>query len=1749
VAFGKAKILLAGVLEKHSKSASIAVLLLAIGVLGHFVGIELFQTAFAELPSVSKIHVQLSVIPSQQPPTGNSYYRAMTESLAVAASHASGSAANLPSSYHRSMSESLSVTAAQGKAPNSYSRSMSEQASLTTGMPPSTPAAQPARAVAAPYSGSSNQRIDERISFRNLAGGKFDPPSRNVEGGNSLHSPDSPMSSSEMSASDARILTQNTASIDSGDAETGDRSSNIARILAANAAVEQYQASYSTANFVFSYQGLALIAISMGRSGAAKKLVRFSNIKILIALYNSSPGRASMHTRVLVILVVLFSVAAVASPGGPILGQAAGDTNKAAIAYRSNTGTDGLDAPKYREWNVGTGAWGSELELTTTSESAVRIAWLEFSPVSSKRVMIALHDDGTLDSFMCEGGCISETSWTKQQNMVDIWTAVPAGSDRPFDMAFEDSSGDLILVYDKVSTTSGQELFLRVMADSGTTFGPETAINTQTADSGTDRVYPFVRLAADDGNDKIGAVMFDTSNDDVNAMIWDGSVWGNNVAVTTASAGVDEEQIGIAWERNSGHLLAVGGTGANIGYVEYTTSWQTASTIGGVATGVGNVNWISMKQSPRSAGNEIYLAFTGDVSDFASIQWSGTAWGTGTEHDVNIDSHAARAFDIAISGDADGDSSAVDALLSWGHSTAAPALDVASVSAAGTGSLSWTHTPVGTPRAVIVFVIQNAAGTDQVTGVTYGGTTMTEVNGSPNLHAAGETGAVYAYFLGSSISSGAQTVTVNVSGAASKRAIAYTLTANDDTEIVDSDGTIMSNSLANPSVLLSLAGRTSWVGIGFHSGQDAITGTTPLGSWTDLEHDFGSQVGASYRFNTIGTSDVTAGWTQTADDAVMIGVAVSEKQGIMYKTWTASNTYGSTSTLSKANTDPWIQFAGRPNPTTGDTVDNLGGTLDSTFDVSRLQWNGGSNSPTNTEDEVTTDTTVLTYESFKVAFQRQPAKRTMNEQLGVTESVSRSATLSRSMSEQLAVTESVSRSATLSRSMSEQLAVTESVSRSATLSRSMSEQLGVLDAIASSTTFLRSISEQLAVTESVSRSTTLLRPMSEQLSLSGYITGIADMPLAEHLGLADALATNVLQSRSVSDQAGLSDTIMISRSTSTSELMSVTDTVATSVIITKTLSDNLSVIDSVSGSSTVFILIIDPMAIGESFSDISMLFHLDLSEPLVLVHSFATNFFASFSQGDSEGIIIEDSVVLTLQPMGQTLSRNIAESMGFEDSLLMLAIIPPPLPPAEIAVMPNLIMTETDDLDQYEGLTEPTKAVEVDGIWNVDSLDAQGLKSLVDGIGMPIYDVDLEAASDDVSDLTMILPTFEVEMNIGGQASDDAMFLTPTLSNLPAGMQVMIPIDVGGSMGGVGNLDALGNMTLSLIPAVSASNFTMMIVLLNNSPDDNADNLPDDTATFYIDISVHGNFNGATPFDEAYFEESPQITFTIAEEWAQEQTVKRDSNNVPIVGLFLLEESTGEWIDLTQDIGRPLTAVNNSYTYTAKLAHFSTFVVTASSSTISNGNGGGSNSGGSNSGRTFTRLLSESLFVNSAATIAVPLGSEGKIVMKDITDSLTLRAIQSHPVHKRVVTIDDVTLAISIVDVRSVSFGTAAATLNFEITNKGSNPDVLMLRVGYTDSAGARMEYEVEQTINVGAGQLITKEVKIPFSSPGLYNIMVEVISKDGIMSSTDIAVNVPWLTVYLYILIVIATVVVAASIAYVIRAMRRSASFIIGGK
>ena len=145
-------------------------------------------------------------------------------------------------------------------------------------------------------------------------------------------------------------------------------------------------------------------------------------------------------------------------------------------------------------------------------------------------------------------------------------------------------------------------------------------------------------------------------------------------------------------------------------------------------------------------------------------------------------------------------------------------------------------------------------------------------------HTTGEPIAVHAYFLGASIPTGAQTVAIDA-GASGAGGYAVTLTANADTEVVDSDNTINSDSVANPSVTLSLAGRSAFASIGFGSGQDDPTGIAPSANWTaQIEADGGAQTTGIYIYGVVSTTDVAAGWTQAADDAAAVAIAVAEVQ-------------------------------------------------------------------------------------------------------------------------------------------------------------------------------------------------------------------------------------------------------------------------------------------------------------------------------------------------------------------------------------------------------------------------------------------------------------------------------------------------------------------------------------------------------------------------------------------------------------------------------------------------------------------------------------------------------------------------------------------------------------------------------------------------------------------------------------------------------------------------------------------------------
>ncbi len=214
----------------------------------------------------------------------------------------------------------------------------------------------------------------------------------------------------------------------------------------------------------------------------------------------------------------------------------------------------------------------------------------------------------------------------------------------------------------------------------------------------------------------------------------------------------------------------------------------------------------------------------------------------------------------------------------------AVAHDASSESHTGTtGSVSeatysWTHTPVGTPKGVIVFAYVIDA-VDQVTGVTYGGTAMSAVSGGNAVDTANEVGRCKAYFLGSSVPTGAQTVEVTrTNGVSTHYATCSTVTASGDTEVYTSGIVLLQGdqTLAEQNVDDGSPGTNSLRFSGLYSGH---TNPGAVGANSTLAHqiDLGSFSCNTCYETTAGQGSRPIGWTNgVSDDVAAVHLAIRE---------------------------------------------------------------------------------------------------------------------------------------------------------------------------------------------------------------------------------------------------------------------------------------------------------------------------------------------------------------------------------------------------------------------------------------------------------------------------------------------------------------------------------------------------------------------------------------------------------------------------------------------------------------------------------------------------------------------------------------------------------------------------------------------------------------------------------------------------------------------------------------------------------
>jgi hypothetical protein len=191
---------------------------------------------------------------------------------------------------------------------------------------------------------------------------------------------------------------------------------------------------------------------------------------------------------------------------------------------------------------------------------------------------------------------------------------------------------------------------------------------------------------------------------------------------------------------------------------------------------------------------------------------------------------------------------------------------------------TFTYTPVGAPKGVVVNIYHGDVSTDLITGaVKYGTATLTRITRAVDTQ--NEPGAVYQYFYGGALATGTQTVSITHSGTTNVKVVSVcTVTAATSTRI--SVSAILQENQADPRAALDSGADDSLRYCVVYSGQ-ASTANVALVSTATMTavsaNDFGAFVGRVDRQTTHSTGVFTIGYTSTSDDVAFSALAIAEE--------------------------------------------------------------------------------------------------------------------------------------------------------------------------------------------------------------------------------------------------------------------------------------------------------------------------------------------------------------------------------------------------------------------------------------------------------------------------------------------------------------------------------------------------------------------------------------------------------------------------------------------------------------------------------------------------------------------------------------------------------------------------------------------------------------------------------------------------------------------------------------------------------
>lgn len=296
-------------------------------------------------------------------------------------------------------------------------------------------------------------------------------------------------------------------------------------------------------------------------------------------------------------------------------------------AYRSETGS-GDDYPKYRTWN---GAyWSSEEELPENFGTPRWVVAKHF-PFYCERleewIFVVCDVEGWLSAYVWDG-----ENWIIENRFAQTVTI-----NRAFDLAYEQKSGDALLVY----STGGIDPELKYRIWNGENWSSPASLDLTTEDE----VVRLVRMDSNPLSDEICMVVVNAAPTAI-AVVWDGQSWGNEQLLSDRGDAYSSTtwSADLAYEQESGSCLVV--FSDSPGTAAYTWDGTTWTLVAGwVLEPPHEALVIELEPQPKS-DNIMAIAIM-ETEEYLRSLWDGSSF-TGTETTGIVSTYPEnRTYDLA----------------------------------------------------------------------------------------------------------------------------------------------------------------------------------------------------------------------------------------------------------------------------------------------------------------------------------------------------------------------------------------------------------------------------------------------------------------------------------------------------------------------------------------------------------------------------------------------------------------------------------------------------------------------------------------------------------------------------------------------------------------------------------------------------------------------------------------------------------------------------------------------------------------------------------------------------------------------------------------------------------------------------------------------------------------------------------------------------------------------------------------------